>query len=159
MYSRQNLVAGVRLGEERNVELSQAVLRQYLGRVTGREQDALIGPLLPHLVGELDSVHTRHNNIDHDEIDACPDRVHGIEGLFTVLRFEHAVARFTEDTVCDPSGIALVIHNKDRGGGTGKRGGQLDSKLRVPQYRTGYDCRIVPLARSGSQPAILGADR
>src|SRR4051812_8481478 len=79
------------------------------------------------MIGQLDSIHSRHHHIDHDEVHPHSGRVHGIEGFFTVLGLQHTVAGLAQHSVGDSAGVSLVIDHENRGSRSGERSGQAAS--------------------------------
>jgi hypothetical protein len=116
----EGFVSGKGLGEEGDIEVSQPVLRQHLGGMSRHEQDPLVRPSLPNVVGQLDAIQPGHDDIDHEEIDTTPGDVQGTQSFLTVLGLQDTVARLAEDAIRHPASIRLVVNYKDGGGGLGK---------------------------------------
>src|SRR3954471_5148328 len=79
------------------------------------------------MIGQLDSIHSRHHHIDHDEVHAHSGRMHGIEGFFTVLGLQHTIAGLAQHSVGHAAGASLVINHENRGSRPGERSGQAAS--------------------------------
>jgi hypothetical protein len=99
LYLRQHLAAGIRLGEEGNVEGGESMLRQDLGRVSRHIEDALIGPLLQYLATCGHAIALRHHHIDHEEVDPPAGQAQHIDGFDPGVGFEDPKALLREDPI------------------------------------------------------------
>jgi hypothetical protein len=102
-YLRQNLAAGIGLGEEGNVEGRESMLGQDLGRVSRHIEDALIGPLLQYLAACGHAIALRHHHIDHEEVHPPASQAQHIEGFDPGVGLEDAEALLREDPVSNPA--------------------------------------------------------
>lgn len=97
------------------------MLNQYFGGMSRHVKNALVRPFLQDPAGGCYSVALRHNDINHDQVDAPPCQVEYIDGLRAVLGLEDTVPLLAENAVRDPAGNPFVIDNQD-GCGSGGEG-------------------------------------
>ena len=121
-----DLMAGVGLGQERNVQRFQPVLHHYLRRVRGHEEDALVGPLLLYPPGQLHPVAFGHHHVHHHQVHPSAGLAQHLEGFGPIFRLQDSIAFLAQDAVCDTPGNPLVINNENGGCWTGKWSGQPD---------------------------------
>jgi hypothetical protein len=79
------------------------MLHQYLGRMSGHVQNALVGPTLENLASDCDTIAFRHYHVHDDKVHTTSCLAQRIESFRTVLGLEDAVSLLAQDAVGDPS--------------------------------------------------------
>lgn len=93
---------------------------QHFSGVGGHEENPLIGPLFQHPLSSGDTVTLRHDDIQHEEVNAPLGLAQHVQCLGTALGFKDPVPFLAQNAVGYPSRYSFVIDDQNSGGWVGE---------------------------------------
>ncbi len=111
---------------------------QYFSGVSGHVENPLIGPLFQHPLPSSDAVTLRHDDIQHEEVDAPLCLAQHVQCFGTALSFKDPVPFLAQNTIGYPSRYTFVIDDQNSGCRVGEWIDKVASCSGVNEWRAAY---------------------
>src|SRR5207245_3485517 len=83
-------------------------------RVPGQYEDVHLRAAWRELLGELATIHVRHDDVGHEQMDGPWLPIGNRQGLATITGLQHGVAVDPERLEHDVANLVFVLHHQDR---------------------------------------------